>query len=173
MLWSFDRGFSSRGMTLFQRLLVVLIAWFATAGIVPDAMAAEFYTEDLRIPMAEAGPQGLEAFLVRPAGTKRYPLALLSHGSPRSFDDRATMSAHKYYGIALEYARRGFAALIVMRRGYGSSPGGRVDSLGGCANAAYLPAAAAAVADLRAAIDAMARRTDVTTSGMIAAGHSA
>lgn len=160
-------------MTLFQRLLVVLIAWFATAGIVPDAMAVEFYTEDLRIPMAEAGPQGLEAFLVRPAGTKRYPLALLSHGSPRSFDDRATMSAHKYYGIALEYARRGFAALIVMRRGYATSPGGRVDSVGGCANAAYLPAAAVAVADLRAAIEAMARRADVTTSGMIAAGHSA
>ncbi|MGY3508833.1 alpha/beta hydrolase family protein [Bradyrhizobium lupini] len=160
-------------MTLFQRLLVVLMAWFATAGIVPDAMAAEFYTEDLRIPMAEAGLQGLEAFLVRPAGTRRYPLALLSHGSPRSFDDRATMSAHKYYGIALEYARRGFAALIVMRRGYGTSPGGRVDSVGGCANAAYLPAAAVAVADLRAAIEAMARRADVATSGMIAAGHSA
>ncbi|MFX8051628.1 hypothetical protein ABTK77_20055, partial [Acinetobacter baumannii] len=85
------------------------------------------------------------------------PLALLSHGSPRSFADRATMSAHHYYGIALEYARRGFAALIVMRRGYGTSPGGRVDSVGGCANAAYLPAAAVSVADLRAAIDAMAR----------------
>ena len=92
-------------MTLFHRLLVVLMAWLATAGVVPNAMAAEFYTEDLRIPMTEAGPQGLEAFLVRPAGTKRYPLALLSHGSPRSFDDRATMSAHKYYGLALEYAR--------------------------------------------------------------------
>jgi len=160
-------------MTLFHRLLVLLMAWLATAGIVPNAMAAEFSTEDLRIPMTEAGPQGLEAFLVRPAGTKRYPLALLSHGSPRKFEDRATMSAHKYYGIALEYARRGFAALIVMRRGYGTSPGGRVDSVGGCANAAYLPAAAVAVADLRAAIDAMGRRADVTTSGMIAAGHSA
>lgn len=160
-------------MALFHGLLVLLIAWLATAGIVPNAMAAEFYTEDLRIPMVEAGPQGLEAFLVRPAGTKRYPLALLSHGSPRKFDDRATMSAHKYYGIALEYARRGFAALIVMRRGYGTSPGARVDSVGACANAAYLPAAAVAVADLRAAIDAMGRRADVTTSGMIAAGHSA
>lgn len=60
-----------------------------------------------------------------------------------------------------------------MRRGYGTSPGGRVDSVGGCSNAAYLPAAAVAVADLRAAIDAMARRPDVTTTGMIAAGHSA
>jgi dienelactone hydrolase len=158
-------------MAPFPRLL--LVVWLAIAGAPAGAAAAEFYTEDLRIPMAEAGPQGLEAFLVRPAGTKRYPLALLSHGSPRSFDDRATMSAHKYYGIAIEYARRGFAALVVMRRGYGTSPGGRVDSVGGCANAAYLPAAAVAVADLRAAIDAMGRRADVTTSGMIAAGHSA
>ena len=156
---------------ILPRMLLLLIASLVVAGA--PARAADFYTEDLRIPMAEAGPQGLEAFLVRPAGTKRYPLALLSHGSPRSFDDRATMSAHKYYGIALEYARRGFAALIVMRRGYGTSPGGRVDSVGGCANAAYMPAAAIAVADLRAAIDAMGRRTDVTTSGMIAAGHSA
>ena len=154
-----------------SRKLLLLIAGLALAA--PQARAAEFYTEDLRIPMAEAGPQGLEAFLVRPAGTKRYPLALLSHGSPRDFDDRATMSARKYYGIALEYARRGFAALIVMRRGYGTSPGGRVDCVGGCTNAAYLPAAAVAVADLRAAIDAMARRPDVTTTGMIAAGHSA
>src|SRR5206468_1723932 len=152
--------------------LPVLVS-LALAGAAARANAAEFYTEDLRIPMVEAGPQGLEAFLVRPAGTKRYPLALLSHGSPRDFDDRATMAAHKYYGIALEYARRGFAALIVMRRGYGTSPGGHVDSVGGCANAAYLPAAAVAVADLRAAIDAMARRADVTTTGMIAAGHSA
>jgi dienelactone hydrolase len=161
---------SNRPMALSRKLLL-LIAGLALAAA--PAFAAEFYTEDLRIPMAEAGPQGLEAFLVRPAGTKRYPLALLSHGSPRDFDDRATMSARKYYGIALEYARRGFAALIVMRRGYGTSPGGRVDSVGGCANAAYLPAAAVAVADLRAAIDAMARRADVTTTGMIAAGHSA
>lgn len=60
-----------------------------------------------------------------------------------------------------------------MRRGYGTSPGGRVDNVGGCPNAAYLPAAAVAVADLRSAIDAMARRPDVTTTGMIAAGHSA
>jgi dienelactone hydrolase len=158
-------------MAPLTRLLLVLS--LAIAGAPASATAAQFYTEDLRIPMAEAEPQGLEAFLVRPAGTKRYPLALLSHGSPRSFADRATMSAHQYYGIALEYARRGFAALIVMRRGYGTSPGGRVDSVGNCNNAAYLPAAAVSVADLRAAIDAMARRADVTISGMIAAGHSA
>lgn len=160
-------------MRRLRGLWVGVMACVLIARAASPAIAAEFYTEDLRIPMADAGPQGLEAFLVRPAGTKRYPLALLSHGSPRNFDDRATMSARRYYGIALEYARRGFAALIVMRRGYGTSPGGRVDSIGSCARAAYLPAAAVAVADLRAAIAAMAQRSDVTTAGMIAAGHSA
>ncbi|GLR88851.1 alpha/beta hydrolase family protein [Bradyrhizobium iriomotense] len=159
-------------MDLARRLVPVLCL-LAIAGVATHANAAEFYTEDLRIPMAAAGPQGLEAFLVRPAASKRYPLALLSHGTPRDFDDRATMSAHKYYAIALEFARRGFAALIVLRRGYGTSPGDRVDSLGPCARAAYLPATAVAVADLRAAVDAMARRSDVTTAGMIAVGHSA
>lgn len=83
-------------MALFHRLLLILIACLAVGLTLAGApaRAAQFYTEDLRIPMAEAGSRGLEAFLVRPAGTKRYPLALLSHGSPRSFDDRATMSAH-------------------------------------------------------------------------------
>ncbi len=101
--------------------------------------------------MAAAGPQGLEAFLVRPAAAKRYPLALISHGTPRTYDDRAAMTARKYYAIALEFARRGFAALIVKAAaGHGTSPGERVDSVGGCARAAYLPATAVAVADLRA-----------------------
>ena len=121
VLWLRRHGPSNRLMVPLRKLLPLLSAWLVLAGGSSRAVAAEFYTEDLRIPMAEAGPQGLEALLVRPAGAKRYPLALLSHGSPRSFDDRAAMSAHRYYGIALEYARRGFAALIVMRRGYGST----------------------------------------------------
>jgi dienelactone hydrolase len=105
---------------------------------------------------------------------RRYPLALLSHGSPRDFDDRATMSARGYYALALEFARRGFAAVIVMRRGYGtSSPGDKADSLGPCVRAAFLPATAVAIADLRAAIDAMMKRSDISPSGMIAVGHSA
>jgi hypothetical protein len=117
------------------RRLAPVLCLLAIAGVAAHANAAEFYTEDLRISMAAAGPQGLQAFLVRPAASKRYPLALLSHGT-RDFDDRATMTAHKYYAFALEFTRRGFAALIVLRRGYGTSPGDRVDRLEPCARAA-------------------------------------
>jgi len=154
---------------LFQLALLAPVGLASLSA----ARAAEFYTEDLRIPMAAASPQGLEAFLVRPASSGRYPLALINHGTPRDSANRATMTARSYYRIALEFARRGFAALVVMRRGYGTSPGGFADSYGSCAQAAYLPAAAAAVADLRAAVDAMKKRADVSLQGMIAVGHSA
>jgi hypothetical protein len=48
-------------------------------GIAMQPAAAEpFYREDLRIPMETAGPRGLEAMLLRPLGTRRYPVALIS-----------------------------------------------------------------------------------------------
>ncbi|HLG82397.1 MAG TPA: alpha/beta hydrolase [Bradyrhizobium sp.] len=161
-----------RRRTFSHLLRLLLLAPLALASL-SAAGAAEFYAEELRIPMAAASPQGLEALLVRPAASGRYPLALINHGTPRDSAGRATMTARSYYPIALEFARRGFAALVVMRRGYGSSPGGFADSLGPCPSAAYLPASAAAVADLRAAIDAMRTREDVGLRGMIAVGHSA
>ena len=68
MLWSRPSCCSNRLIAVLRKLLPLLIAWLIPAGGPSSAVAAEFYTEDLRIPMAEAGPQGLEAFLVRPAG---------------------------------------------------------------------------------------------------------
>ncbi len=61
----------------------------ALRGDAGDAAADELYREELRIPMAAAGPRGLEAVLIRPAGTRRYPLALISHGTPRDESERA------------------------------------------------------------------------------------
>src|SRR5260221_14608310 len=96
------------------------------------AAADPFYREDLRIPAAAAGPRGLEALLLRPSGTRRYPLALISHGTPRDAAERAGMSPYGSYRQALEFARRGFAALVVMRRGYRESGGGYAQDSGPC-----------------------------------------
>jgi dienelactone hydrolase len=155
----------------FWRLAAFALATLVTLSCTTHA--ADFYNEDLRIPMAAARPSGLEAFLMRPAGPGKYPLALISHGTPRDFDDRADMTARNYRGLAVEFAQRGFAALVVLRRGYGTSPGGRVDSYGSCDHPDYRSAVAVSVADLQAAIAAMKARSDVTTDGMIAIGHSA
>ena len=123
--------------------------------------------------MEAAGPRGLEAMLLRPSGTRRYPLALISHGTPREGSARAPMSPYRSYRQALEFARRGFAALVFMRRGYGDSGGQYAESSGPCDRREYLRAAWQSASDLRAAIEAMRSRTDVSTNGMIAVGVSA
>jgi dienelactone hydrolase len=150
----------------------LLAALIICAAVRPLA-ADEFYREDLRIPMAAAGSRGLEALLIRPSGTGRYPLALLSHGAPRDPSERTGMTPYGLYSQAIEFARRGFAALVVMRRGYGTSAGDYAEDSGPCARRNYLRAARASATDLRAAIDAMKGRLDVTTQGMIAVGVSA
>jgi dienelactone hydrolase len=155
----------------FWRLAAVALV--TSIALASATHAADFYSEDLRIPMAAAGPRGLEAFLMRPAGPEKYPLALISHGTPRDFDDRADMTARSYRALAVEFAKRGFAALVVLRRGYGTSPGGKADSYGSCDHPDYRSALAVSVADLEAAIAAMKARSDVATDGMIAIGHSA
>jgi len=142
-------------------------------GLVPRfALAADYHREDLRIPFAAAGPSGLEALLIRPQSGGRFPLALISHGAPRDGAQRKTMSAYQFYAQALEFARRGFAALVVMRRGYGTSDG-TAENGGPCGRRDYLAEARYSIADLKAAVEAMAKRPDVTTEGMIAVGHSA
>jgi dienelactone hydrolase len=150
------------------RLTILIVC----AALQPAA-ADPFYREDLRIPAAGASPRGLEAMLLRPAGTRRYPLALISHGAPRNAAERAGMSPYGSYRQALEFARRGFAALVVMRRGYGDSGGDYAENSGPCGRRDYSLPARASVSDLRAAIEAMKGRTDVSTSGMIAVGASA
>lgn len=152
------------------RIALALLALFTAA---PVAAADSFHREELRIPMAAAGPRGLEAVLIRPSGAKTYPLALISHGAPRDDAARKGMTPNSSYARAVEFARRGFASLVVMRRGYGDSDGGYAENSGPCGRRDYMIAAKASATDLRAAVDAMNRRADITTQGMIAVGVSA
>src|SRR4051794_21645029 len=99
-------------------LIAVVMFHAATACVQAD----EYHREDLRIAMAAADQAGLEAMLLRPSGSRIYPLALMSHGAPRGGQAaRDTMSPYRMYAQAIEFARRGFAVLVVMRRGYGAS----------------------------------------------------
>ncbi len=111
--------------------------------------------------------------LIRPAGDRRYPLALMTHGSPRKAEARRQMNPGRFHIQAIEFARRGFAVLIVMRRGYGLSDGNYAEGASQCGRSDYLRAAKETARDLRAAVEAMRTRSDLTTQGMIAVGQSA
>jgi hypothetical protein len=104
--------------------------------------ATEFHQEEFRVPFA-SGSGSYEALLVRPDEPGQYPLALINHGSPRSAADRPNMTPLSMLPEALEFARRGWAAVVVMRRGYGGSNGGWAESYGTCDNPDYLAAAKA------------------------------
>ena len=63
----------------------VMLLRFALLAIVSVLAATSAHSqsltrEELRIPMAAAGSDGLEALLVRPAGSGRHPLMLIKIG---------------------------------------------------------------------------------------------
>jgi dienelactone hydrolase len=122
--------------------------------------------------MAEAGPAGLEAMLVFPADGARHPLALLSHGSPRKAEERPEMTANMLLPQATEFARRGWTAAIVMRRGYGSSGGGWEEGFGGCQHPDFLGASRKSVADLTTALKFLAGQPEVDATKILAVGQS-
>jgi dienelactone hydrolase len=145
-----------------------------TALMVHDGAAAQsIVREELRIPMAAAGPRGLEALLVRPNTAGKFPLVLLNHGAPRDAKDRPGMTPLTYVPHALEFARRGFTAIVVMRRGYGNSDGVYAESNGPCTNPDFVKSGIASTADLRAAIAHAATRPDVDATRVISVGQSA
>jgi len=115
----------------------------------------------------------LEALLIKPSAPGRYPLALLTHGSPRDASARARMSAATWTAQTEEFARRGYVAVTVMRRGYGTSTAGWDESFGRCDNPDYERAARESARDLRAALEALRKRPEIDAERVIAIGQSA
>lgn len=138
-----------------MRIRFLFLGLLVVASALP-CLAQGFVTESLRIPMQAAGAEGLEALLVKPDGKGPFPLALINHGSPREATDRPGMTPQQMLPQMLEFARRGFAAVSVMRRGYGASGGGWAETYGACAAPDYVSAGRAAAADLKATIAALA-----------------
>ena len=119
------------------RLCLGVGLWF---GGCTGGSAQGLHAESVRVPMEAAGPEGLDALVVTPGGPGRHPLALVSHGSPRSAGDRPGMNPRAMLAQLSAFARRGFVAAAVMRRGYGTSPGGWAEGFGPCDHADYLAA---------------------------------
>ncbi|MGE0718548.1 MAG: alpha/beta hydrolase family protein [Alphaproteobacteria bacterium] len=94
----------------------------------------------------------LSGYLARPSGAGPFPIALLSHGSPRDGSERRRMRADAAARPARELARRGWAALSVLRRGYGTSDGEFAEDAGRCGARDYAAAGRESARDLAAAV---------------------
>ena len=151
---------------------IFLIVCILLAGMGIARADGPFVLQPLRILLG--GDLGvLEALFVRPSEPGRYPLALLAHGSPRAAADRANMTPLGMLPQALEFARRGWAVVIVMRRGYGGSDGGWAEGFGSCDNPNYVASGTASATDLKTTLEFVSHRPDVDPTRMIAVGVSA
>ena len=149
----------------------------ALASIEPGR-AEGIRLDALNIPVVISGARGgasveIEAMVVRPDDALSHPLAVLNHGSPRSPDDRPTMTPYSLWAQAVAFARRGWVAVAFMRRGYGHSQGEWAESYGSCSNPDYVTAGRAGANDIAAVAKFMMTEPYVSKDKWISVGHSA
>jgi dienelactone hydrolase len=153
--------------------LAPVIALFLSAFGTQLTGAQSILITELRLPTHDAGKKGLEAVMVRPNDGAPHPLALLTHGTPREPEERAAMTPLRLVPQAREFARRGWTAVIVMRRGFGDSGGSYDENSRSCSR---FPddtgATKAAAKDLREAVAYLDTRPEIDPARMIAIGIS-
>jgi dienelactone hydrolase len=163
---------NSTARARIPRCLLLFATSIFFAAIAP---ADEFrYVErEVRIPWILATPNGLDALLVYADLPGKHPLVVITHGSSRKMEEHAEVTPWQELPQALWFARRGWIALIVVRRGYGSSSGEQ-DShhAGHCPNTDYEAAGQYAAEDLRQAIDYARGLPQVDATRVVGVGVS-
>jgi dienelactone hydrolase len=115
----------------------------------------------------------LEALIVkRSDATDKLPVALITHGKSSHLSDMLQSKAADYAGPARDLARRGWLAVVVMRRGFGQSDGPMAAAMS-CATTSFDKRFAADADDLQGALAAVSKRPDADPDRAIAIGVSA
>jgi dienelactone hydrolase len=115
----------------------------------------------------------LEGLVVKRSDlTEKLPIALITHGKSSHHADMLESKAADYAGPARDLARRGWLAVVVMRRGFGQSDGPMAASVS-CATTSFADRFAADADDLQGALAAVSKRPDADPTRVIAIGVSA
>jgi dienelactone hydrolase len=91
---------------------------------------------------------------------------------PRNAADIPLQRPEIYFSPALVFAQRGYAAVIVMRSGYGRSDGPFAESLGPCSARTYMDAGQAAAGDVLSALAVLRKEPWVDPDRVVLVGHS-
>ena len=113
----------------------------------------------------------LDGLMIRPKGDGPFPLVVLTHGTCGK-SCRQKRSPEQLHAQANVFARWGYAAFVLMRRGNGSSDGPYAEDHGGCKIQNYEQAARATADDIRAAILALDKQAFIDPERVIAVGQS-
>ena len=134
-----------------------------------------FVEREIWIPAPQSFPHGLDSIEVYADRPGRHPLVVLTHGTSNDPEVRMRTTPWSQLEQALWFARPGFVAVVVVRRGYGRS-GGQMDSQQGNCNSrrggSFEAAGEASADDLRAAIRYANSLPEVDGETVLSAGVS-
>jgi dienelactone hydrolase len=161
---------------LTLRILITLLLSFITVahaeerGLLPGLISAP-----MLLPVTISGKDlALDSYVVRPDRLGRFPLVIMTHGTPGGgegfFAKIASRPPTNFNTAAVALAQRGYATLSVMRRGFGLSGGGYSETLPMPCD--YLPAVRVGADDIVAAIAAARREPWVDPDRILLLGHS-
>jgi dienelactone hydrolase len=159
-----------------MRILLALLLSFVTVahaedrGVLPGLISAP-----LMLPVNISGKElTLDSYVVRPDRPGRFPLVVMTHGTPGAgegfFDKIARRTPIGFNLAAVALAQRGYAVLSIMRRGFGRSGGGYVEGLPSPCD--YLSGVRVAADDVVAAISAVRSQPWVDADHILLLGHS-
>jgi len=155
-----------------KRALLVVVALAAAALSAAPTLAAAT-SKTVRIPFSSSGAITLETGVQTPDGPGPFPVVVLSHGDPRSTDNRPKMHPfNEYAGLRAFLVARGYAIIIPMRRGFGDSDGQYSEGYGSCDNADYVKAGRATADDINAAVRYARTQSFADATRIVLIGHS-
>jgi dienelactone hydrolase len=128
--------------------------------------------ETLRLPAA-GGRYTIATTIVRPRGPGPFGAIVLNHGVAASEEARERESSGLLMPAAAALARRGYAVVMPLRRGFGATGGVFAEDAGSCEDPNYARGEAAAADDIMTAYNFARRLPYVDGSRMILAGQSA
>ena len=113
-------------MTRLRYMIALFVLSVCPANA--DSRLAGLLEENLSLPitLSDGSQVRLESMVVRPDRPGRLPLVVLVHGTPRAVGDAlgaamAQQSPADLLGPAVAFAQHGYAAVSIMRRGFGRS----------------------------------------------------
>lgn len=153
-----------------MHLLLALVMFLTLSA----AHAQETVEDGYLLPVTIGGQTfRLEAYSarLRASGNDALPLVVISHGTDPDFIDNELTHASNYRLIARDFARRGWHAVAISRRGFGVSEG-QMPRAGACSAHRIDLVFDAYAADLVAATDVLASQRGVDGSRVLYIGVS-
>jgi dienelactone hydrolase len=156
--------------------LLTLLSEPAVAHVALPGLAQQ----DLLLPitLADGSQVKLEAMVVCPDRPERFPLVILVHGTIRAIGDAlrsamAQQSPADLLNPAVAFAQHGYAAVSIMRRGFGRSEGRFAEALAGtCDDRDYLAVGRIAAEDVTGAVATLRGEPWVDPDRVLLLGHS-